>query len=71
MGRTTKTDVREKVAQLNKGWTEPAELSFNCWGVGSNKYQLIDADGKTYGPVFEGAGNFVRALEMFEEGRRL
>jgi hypothetical protein len=72
MGRTTVTDVREVVDSLNSGWTEPEELTFSCWGVGTNKYQLMDAEtGKTYGPVCNGASEFMALLRGFEAGRRL
>lgn len=72
MARNTIADVRERVERLNKGWTEPAELSFNCWGVGDNKYQLMDMDtGETYGPIAIGASEFLNVIQAFEAGRRL
>jgi hypothetical protein len=72
MGRNTITDVRERVERLNSGWTEPAELSFNAWGVGQNKYQLIDQEtGETFGPVCIGATEFLKVIQAFEDGRRI
>lgn len=74
MARNTIVDVRKKVNQLNgmSCWTDSVELSFNAWGAGQNKYQLIDKDtGRTYGPVCIGASEFLKALKAFEDGRRL
>lgn len=72
MARNTITDVREKVEYLNKGWTEPGDLSFNAWGSGQNKYQLINEEsGETYGPVCVGASQFLKVLRGFDAGRRV
>lgn len=72
MARTTIADVRQRVERLNRGWTEPAELSFNAWGVGRNKYQLIDKEtGETYGPIAIGASEFMKVISAFESGRRV
>lgn len=72
MGRTTKSDVEQKIESLNKGWSEPAELTFECWGAdGTNRYQLYDTDGNTYGSICMGATEFMKLLEGFGEGRRV
>lgn len=72
MSRNTVSDVREIVDHLNTGWSEPKELTFSCWGVGTNRYQLMDAEtGETYGPVCNGATEFIKLLRGFEQGRRI
>lgn len=72
MARNTIADVRERVERLNAAWDEPEELSFNAWGTGQNKYQLMDrATGETYGPIALGASEFLKVISAFEAGRRV
>lgn len=73
MERTyTKADVEALIDRLNRGWTEPRELSFNCHGVEQNHYQLVDAEvERGIGPVCNGEREFVKALKMFKEGRKI
>lgn len=72
MGRNTITDVRAQIEQMNQGWTDPEELSFECWGTEQNRYQLTNAEtGETYGRVCIGATEFLKLLSGFKAGRKL
>jgi hypothetical protein len=69
MARNTISDIREIVEYINDNTDLP--LSFNCWGVGTNKYQLInDETGETYTPVCEGSTEFIKAIRSFRKGNR-
>lgn len=68
MARNTITDVRAKVETINQLYDD--DLTFNCWGVGTNKYQLINEEGKTFGPVCAGASEFLTFLKGFNAGLR-
>ena len=62
MARNTIVDVREKVEFINQ--TTLVELEFMNWGSG--KYQLMNAEtGENYGPVCNGATEFLTFLEGF------
>lgn len=70
MARNTIVDVREIVEHLNADVA--VTLSFNAWGTGQNKYQLInDETGETYGPVCVGASEFIKLLRGFEARGRV
>lgn len=70
MARNTITDVRERVSLINEG--TDVELSFNAWGTGRNKYQLVnDETGETYGPICIGASEFLKVLSAFNAGRKV
>ena len=68
MARNTIVDVREKIEFINQ--TTLVELEFMNWGSG--KYQLMNAEtGENYGPVCNGATEFLKFLKGFDEGRRV
>ncbi len=70
MARNTIADVREIVNHLDGD--VPVSLSFNAWGTGQNRYQLInDETGETYGPVCVGATEFIKLLRGFEARGRI
>lgn len=65
MARNTITDVREQIARLNEMGDK--ELTFECWGTGTNKYYLANAEtGARIGDVYEGATNFLAFLHGYK-----
>jgi hypothetical protein len=70
MARNTIADVREIVESIDNDIQ--INLTFNCWGVGENKYELMNEEtGETYGPVCVGTTEFIKLLRGFEARGRV
>lgn len=65
MARNTIEDVREKIERIND--LDDSDLSFECWGVGTNNYRLVRRNtGETIGRTHEGATNFLTFLNGYK-----